>query len=615
MKKEMFLLAVIALLLFPIVNAKENHLKLLAVSETEKGYEGSSADLYLEIKEGTGRVFLDTFPLTKMDTQMSTRFAKSIACSFLDMDCESYDFFYTIRADSAIIGGPSAGAAIAALTAAALKGINLDESVAITGTINSGGIIGPVGGLKEKIDAANSLKLRKVLIPRGERFVKEDNIKFDEGIINIIMDKSNKTIDLVEYGKKYGIEVVEVASLNDVIYEFTGQRLKEDVESLNIDPQYEQIMRGIAEEMCGRSESLRLQIKNVSDEYKPLQESALNYTSDGKSYFEEGKYYSSASFCFGANIKLSELALLSENLTNEQMLKEESSARDSLNSFNNLIEEKKYKTITDLQIYMIVKERVIEAEDYLNKTTGKINTSDAIYNLAFSNERLNSAKSWSNFFDKGGREFFFNKDTLRSSCLTKLSEAEERYQYITLIFPTSLESTKQEIDRAREDSEKGDYELCLFKASKAKAEANSILTAMDTREEELRSVVEEKLKVIRNNIAEEQEKGIFPILGYSYYEYADVLNEKDPYSALLYSEYALELSNQNMYFSELNNVKIKKPEQKPEKNNNKTIIYVFIYGVVVGYVFSIILRRPKKLPEGKKPLEGLPRKTPRGKKR
>ena len=72
---------IVFFLLIPIVFAKEYHLPLLAVKETENGLAGSSADLFLEVIDGKNRIFLDTYPLTKLDTQMSTRFAKEIACS------------------------------------------------------------------------------------------------------------------------------------------------------------------------------------------------------------------------------------------------------------------------------------------------------------------------------------------------------------------------------------------------------------------------------------------------------------------------------------------------------------------------------------------------------
>ncbi len=181
--KVVFLL--IFLFLIPVCYAGVGHMPLLAVSQTKDGYEGSPAHLYLEIKPGTGRVFIETYPLTKLDTQISTRFAREIACKYVNADCDNYDFFYTIRAESSIIGGPSAGSAISALTIAMLDNLNIDEHITITGTINSGGIVGPVGGLKEKIDAASEIEIKKVLIPAGTRFSKE---------------KNNKTIDLVEYG-------------------------------------------------------------------------------------------------------------------------------------------------------------------------------------------------------------------------------------------------------------------------------------------------------------------------------------------------------------------------------------------------------------------------------
>jgi uncharacterized protein len=156
MKKLIFLLFV-AIILLPDAFAKQGHMKLLAVKETETGYEGGIADLYLEIKPGSGRVFLETFPLTRTDTQMSTRFAKAIACDVIEKDCDYVDFFYTITADSAIIAGPSAGASIAILTVAMLEDLELNENYAITGTINSGGLIGPVGGLKAKVEAGKAV--------------------------------------------------------------------------------------------------------------------------------------------------------------------------------------------------------------------------------------------------------------------------------------------------------------------------------------------------------------------------------------------------------------------------------------------------------------------------
>ena len=76
-----------------------------------------------------------------------------------------------------------------------------------------------------------------------------------------------------------------------------------------------------------------------------------------------------------------------------------------------------------------------------------------------------------------------------------------------------------------------------------------------------------------------------PILGYSYYEYANTLKEDDESSALLYSEYALELSSLEIYFK----------EQKVDVFGDidfDTLI-IFISGAIVG-AFAVLLIRKKK---------------------
>ena len=82
-RKGLFLLFSLFFLIVSVSALSQNqqyHLKLLAVQENSNGtLTGSDADLYLEIQEGSGRVFLETFPLTKLDTQISTRFAKDAA--------------------------------------------------------------------------------------------------------------------------------------------------------------------------------------------------------------------------------------------------------------------------------------------------------------------------------------------------------------------------------------------------------------------------------------------------------------------------------------------------------------------------------------------------------
>ncbi|MCH8329761.1 MAG: hypothetical protein IIB81_05230, partial [Nanoarchaeota archaeon] len=587
MKKFMAFLALcVLILLLPTVNAKQGHMRLLAVTETADGYNGGIADLYLEIKPGSGRVFLETFPLTKVDTQISTRFAKEIACDFADIDCDKFDFFYTITAESSIIAGPSAGAAISVLTFSLIKNVDFDENVAITGTINSGGLIGPVGGLKAKIEAANKTGLRKVLIPMGESFESIENESLGKN------ESINESFDLNVLREKYGIEIKEISTLDEAIFEFTGKRFREKKANLTISQDYKDTMKMLAIQLCSRSTKLKNRILNLTIEdnkTKLILDNAINLSDKGKNSFSDSIYYSSASYCFGANVEFSHLSLLQMNLTEEDTMKAVAELRQEIEDFDEIIENEKIMTITDLESYMVVKERLTEASDFADLVAESVeNNNTNLRNLAYAIERLNSAKSWSKFFQNTGKEFDFNDEVIKNACRTKLSEVEERLQYVRLYFPQNLESTGKELAYAYQDLEEGSYELCLFKASKAKANVDAVLSVFGVKNSNVGNIVNQKLDVVERNLVEGTEKGVFPILGYSYFEYANSLKDSDPYSALLYSEYALELSNLDIYF--------KSPKSKWiilfEKIDKKLFI-VLVIGIVLGISVAKIIEHKK----------------------
>ncbi|MEK6942806.1 MAG: S16 family serine protease [Nanoarchaeota archaeon] len=576
MRKLIYSFLIMALMLSAGVFAESGHMKLLAVRETQTGYEGGIADLYLEIKPGSGRVFLETFPLTKTDTQMSTRFAKAIACDMLDRECDDVDFFYTITADSAIIAGPSAGASIAVLTVAMLEGYDLNEDYAITGTINSGGLIGPVGGVDAKIEAAKKYGIEKVLIPSGEMTIRV----------------GNKTTDLKNLSKTIGIEVMEASTLNDAVREFTGHEIKQNFKAIDIDAEYKSTMRGLANDLCDRSSKLKAASSGIGYPINvtSIVENAKNLSSKGKESFEKQKFYSSASYCFGANVEYSTLLILSRNLSKIQMESEILNLKEEINNMTVKTEAVEKSTITDLEAYIVVRERLIEAHDSAEQALSVLNktnkTENAARTIAYASERIKSAESWSLFFGKSGKKFILNKEVLKKTCQSKISEADERKQYVELYIPNSLDNIQKEIDKATDELEKGNYELCLSRASKAKADVDVILSVFGVDSEQYVNMVDRKLEVVKNNIARQASKGIFPILGYSYYEYATSLKENDIFSAMLYSEYALELGNLDIYFKESNG-------KKTNYSMDSKYIIIFLMGVLTGIIANSVIRKDK----------------------
>lgn len=561
---------------------EQGHVTLLAVSETDTGYVGGTADLYLTIKPGTGRVFLETFPFTKVDTQMSTRFANEIACDYLDVDCSRYDFFYTLTARSSIIAGPSAGAAIAALTVAMLEGSEVDEGVALTGTINSGGLIGPVGGLREKVIAGSRAGLKTILIPKGE---------------SLFSNESERAA--IENATKGKVGIIEIYTLDEAMERFTGKK-RERKSAIPISEEYLSTMEVLARELCGRTRELSESAlpggaPSAGGEGSSGKEginasevlsSAKNLSGKGEAALGQERYYSSASYCFGANVEYTLLSLLGKNLSDGERMAVVENISVALDAFEARVKKEPIRTITDLESYMVAEERMGEARLYLKQARNETGAEGQLYQMAWATERLSSAGSWFQFFGKPGKEYDFDKDTLAIGCALKLAETEERVQYLELFLPVPLETARREYGEAREEADKENYEMCLYKASKAKASAGVVLGVLGVDRGNFREVLDVKLGIVRQMIAEEASQGVFPILGYSYYEYADSLKQDDVLSALLYAEYALELGNLDMY--------VKQPDARGEMRDAPVdwkLLLVFLLGIAVGVGSALTIRK------------------------
>ena len=570
MKKHMLVCMVFIFLLVPNAFAKSGSMKLLAVSNSEDNPVGSTANLFLEVHEGSGRVFIDSYPLSKIDTQISTRFAQDVACNFLEADCSGYDFFYTIRANSPIIGGPSAGAAITLLTISVLGDIPINENVAITGTINSGGIIGPVGGVLEKIKAASLTGIELILIP-----------KFSN------LNESNIT----NTSEKYNVEVIEVSQIDDALEILSGIEFSKDV-PVDLDENYVKTMQSISKDLCVRARDLSLETYETFG----INNSAIRLYKRGNDSLRDGNYYSGASFCFGSGLSAQNDKLMKEKMDETMLSQRLNNTLARVEEFQNFTNKKILKTLTDLEAKMVVtdrlsdaRERIIKGIEYLDE--GRINSS--IYSLAYGIERLNSAHSWAVFFGKTGRAFDINNRVLRESCRQKISEVEERIQYVNTFIPKSADAAVASVAESYENYNSGEYETCLYKSSIAKAKVDLILNSIALDPNQIDSVIDDRSEIVRKIIAKQNNREIFPILAYSYYEYGNSLKETDKYSALLYLEYALELGNLDIYF-EKEKLLISKYELKENK------LFIFAAGVTTGLIISLCLLFLEKLFRRKK---------------
>lgn len=189
-------------------------INLVAVDQQGNGV---STPLIVEAKPGTGKALANVDKLLFwVDTQYSIQLAKSVAENVTKINASNYDLFYSIESNASIIGGPSAGGALAVATIAVLKNEKLRNDVVMTGTINEDGTIGEIGGVLEKAQAAKDVGAKLFLVPKGQgeqTFLKpQENCSRTGGFVFCETTYQEVTVNI---GKNVGIPVIEVSNITE----------------------------------------------------------------------------------------------------------------------------------------------------------------------------------------------------------------------------------------------------------------------------------------------------------------------------------------------------------------------------------------------------------------
>jgi predicted S18 family serine protease len=206
---------------------------ILAVQATQVfpqvSYRGYVLRADVELVEGQGRVLVNTEVINGVDMQSSVRTAAAVVESLLGVSFSGTDIILTVKAEESVeaVDGPSAGGAIAVALMAAVGGHEIVEGVYMTGTINSDGSIGEVGGVPYKALAAAEDGAETILVPVGLGTV----VLYKPTTVTrgrITMTTYEKvTMGLEEYllESGYSVRVVEVRSAMDAYMAFTGLTL------------------------------------------------------------------------------------------------------------------------------------------------------------------------------------------------------------------------------------------------------------------------------------------------------------------------------------------------------------------------------------------------------
>jgi uncharacterized protein len=575
------------IIITPTFALKETTIYLPAVEETDYGYEGVLATLTVNIKNGSGKVYVDTWPLTKIDTQASARLGKQVACDSLYLDCSNYDFYYTIRSDAEIVGGPSGGAAFTIATLASLLDLDIDNKVFITGTINLDGSIGTVGGILEKAEIVGE-KGNIFLIPYNENIIEKEKA---EVVGNTIINKtSTEKINIIEYAKEnWNLTVKEVKTVQEAFKYFTRYTIKVPKVEFKRTERYQEVMKKLAENLIERSSQIKrnceskLNGSTISYKYKKqISEICEENLDKAIESFNQDNYYSAASIAFSNTISYRYGEKLIDFLNSDDK-------KTFIRNYLKNVEEKIFEVNTsNIELYAIIEERLSEVQDKLEKGWKSYYNEKYLQGLdyiSFAEERLYSAQIWMEHANEFPDYIENKSDFLKEISSNMISETSSIITY------TSLSSSniyilyaEDYLKKAKQDYKEGNYYATIINCIKGQINAELASEILFDDKKYLIELHKKRALVEINKTNS--------IIGQSYFEYAQTLEEDNEIVSLIYYTYAEKLSKLNEILSKEPKKEIIIPEnyiEKPFCNYEEfsnigfiILIIVFFIGLLVG---------------------------------
>ncbi len=535
------LLAVALLLIVAItpvsaqfVHERKVEIQAVAVKTGEKP-EGAVINITVIVTPGNGKVFVSTTPYTEIDMQGSAQLAALTACDLLGIDYMKHDFFYIIQANAPIVGGPSAGGVMCVATIAALKNLTIRHDVFMTGMIYPDGFIGPVGGIPYKLEAAASHGAKYFLIPAGQRIVYVREVKVIKNGPFVLESTVVKPVDVVKLGKKLGVKVVEVETVNQALEYYTGYRIQQKNASVNL-TRYSNILKKLADRMKSEAEDLYSLISQIAtpDELKNVK--ALMKKAQDE--YNRGKYYTATSEWFTAMIDMRYIQY-EHTLKTEQALENEfNRVQKDIDNMLKYLSSNKSVGLESFQLYGAAEERVTVAQNYLNKAKTASDIDTALLDLAYARERVESARLWLSLLPGIKEDIPLGKQEIKRRAQLYLSQAESMVVYAGSIYGQKdlLDLAQQDIANGRTQLDEGLYCGAALSAINAITKASlSIeligITNSPTGQELLQEKINASKKAAQIAIAQ-LEKHVTPILPVAYYEFAETSN--NPVTKLAY---------------------------------------------------------------------------------
>jgi uncharacterized protein len=449
----------------------------------------------------------------------------------------------------------------------------MSNKTVMTGMINPDGSIGPIGGIPQKIDAANSVGANHFLIPAGQGTYTEMVVTTETigGWRRTFTTPVTRSV--ADYAMdNYGMTVTEVTDINEALQNFTGYRFffNESNGEITTDD-YISSMTPLATNLLedGResyenasSKFFDTEIPNqyptyYKDDIEVYLDSSIKKLVESEKAYENNTYYTSTSKSFQSLIysRFTSYACDYWDSDDESYLEE--LFQDVSSWYNEASKDAKNAEIEgfiSLQTVGAAQRRASEAKQYLddaeNAYDDGLNTYskilDYLYKLSFAVERSNSIRWWLSIESYLNETGDLDKETIENLALEYIEEAQQATVYSSIILSEMgsisgessnyLSYAEELLDTSRDDLDNGYPASALFLALEAIVRANLAIEIIGVDPEDRIQLASE---TAINKIANSRQQGIEPVLAVSYYEYGESLaNESDFDSALLYYKFS-----------------------------------------------------------------------------
>jgi predicted S18 family serine protease len=281
----------IAVMLFLVSSASAYVTSIHVPSVIVNANIGNLSTVQLNVTPGTGGVQINGPSEVQSDTLASAETAAAYAASYLGLRETSYNFNYTIEDKDVNVSGPSGGLAFTLLAVAALQHRQLAQNFAATGTIQSSGSIGLIGGIFDKSGAAGFEGMKYILVPAAS------NSSF-EGLLYYISQQEHK------------LPLVEVSNVSDALNYAFGNVAPNPV-SINLTESYNTASlanTNITCSACNLSAFAELTnatfglaqgtILNISNNFSTAKQQLLSNLNEYERLVPKGYLYTAADFSF-----------------------------------------------------------------------------------------------------------------------------------------------------------------------------------------------------------------------------------------------------------------------------------------------------------------------------